>query len=461
MTKVRVKKTIKKVIRQKTKTAKGILDGKLHSSIVSEPEVLYRNFQQRTNKIIDESWDFRKANTKEFTHCFHPYPAMMIPQVARRIIHIYGYKAKVLFDPYCGTGTSLVEANLEGKIAIGTDINPLARLIATAKTTKADIQVLDLFLNDFMNYFFSINFQVEKVKSVIIPDIKNIDFWFSKSVQKKIGILLGYIENINDISIRNFFKVAFSETVREVSHQKQREFKLVRRKDFEERVEPDVFGVMISKLSRNKQGLIEFEKNCKNGSQTSIHNFNTVVNIPDNILKAESIDIVVTSPPYGDSRTTVAYGQYSRLANEWLGHPQANQIDNKLMGGEKRKYIHEFKSDVLNDVLYTIQKEDKERVRDVISFYEDYEQSINHVSTTLKKGGFACYVVGNRTVKGVNIPTDEITAQLFEQNNFTHVETIVRNIPNKRMPSKNSPSNVVGETASTMKNEYIVVCQKN
>jgi hypothetical protein len=79
----------------------------------------------------------------------------------------------------------------------------------------------------------------------------------------------------------------------------------------------------------------------------------------------------------------------------------------------------------------------------------------------LKKGGFACYVVGNRTVKGLNIPTDEITAQLFEENNFTHIETIVRNIPNKRMPSKNSPSNVVGATASTMKNEFIVVCQKN
>lgn len=100
-------------------------------------------------------------------------------------------------------------------------------------------------------------------------------------------------------------------------------------------------------------------------------------------------------------------------------------------------------------------------MRDVISFYEDYEHSINRVSMTLKKGGFACYVVGNRTVKGVNIPTDEITAQLFEDNNFRHIETIVRNIPNKRMPSRNSPSNVAGITAATMKNEFIVVCQKN
>jgi len=164
--------------------------------------------KKRTNKLkdkkIDESWDFRKSNTKEFTHCFHSYPAMMIPQVARRIIDNFGNKSKILFDPYCGTGTSLVEANLKGINAIGTDINPLARLIAITKTTKTDIQILDLFLYDFMNYFFSINFNIETPKSLIIPQIKNIDFWFSKSVQKQLGVLLGYIENINDIKVSKF-----------------------------------------------------------------------------------------------------------------------------------------------------------------------------------------------------------------------------------------------------------------
>lgn len=464
MRKTKKKSSEKKNNKGKPKAVKIIAKRKKTStaSFVNEPEIEYQiKFKARSNKTIDESWDFRKSNTKEYTHCFHPYPAMMIPQVARRIIENYGSKSKILFDPYCGTGTSLVEANLKGMNAIGTDINPLARLIASTKTTKIDIQVLDLFLHDFMNYFFSISFQIENIKSVIIPQIKNIDFWFSKGVQQKLAVLLGYIENINDASIKNFFKVAFSETVRETSFVKQGEFKLVRSKTFKGKEEPDVFGIMIAKLSRNKQGLIEFEKSCKNGSQTSVHGFNTVNTIPNDIIAADSIDMVVTSPPYGDSRTTVAYGQYSRLANEWLGYKAANQVDNILMGGERRKHIHTFKSDVLNDVIFTIQKEDKERVRDVISFYEDYEKSINHVSTTLKEGAFACYVVGNRTVKGVNIPTDEITAQLFEENNFTHIETIVRNIPNKRMPSKNSPSNIVGATASTMKNEFIVVCQKN
>lgn len=450
---VKPKKKIASKHTTKRKTAKQQI-----ANVVCEPEVEY---QVRSNRTLDETWDFRKANTKEYTHCFHPYPAMMIPQVARRIIENFGKKSKLLFDPYCGTGTSLVEANLKGIDAIGTDINPLARLIATAKTTKIDVQVLDLFLHDFINYFFSINFQVDRVKSIIIPEVKNIDFWFSKSIQKKLGILRGYIENINDPAIKNFFKVAFSETVRETSYVKQGEFKLVRSKNLKDREDVDVFGVMITKLSRNKQGLIQFENSCKNGSHASVYDFNTVNNVPSNIINPNSVDIVVTSPPYGDSRTTVAYGQYSRLANEWLGYKEANQVDNMLMGGEKRKHHHVFKSELLNDVVQTVQKEDKERARDVISFYEDYEQSINHVSTTLKKNGFACYVVGNRTVKGLNIPTDEITAQLFEANGFTHLETIVRNIPNKRMPLKNSPSNVVGATASTMKNEYIVICQKN
>ncbi|MDH7605281.1 MAG: DNA methyltransferase [Melioribacter sp.] len=427
------------------------------SKIVSEVEANL----DRKNKIIDESWDFKKANTKEYTHCFHAYPAMMIPQVARRLIENFGKNAKVLFDPYCGTGTSLVEANLFGINAIGTDINPLARLIAKTKTTVININELDSIINDFTDYIFSINFGAERVKSVIIPQVKNMDYWFSKNVQLKLGIILGFIENISDAKIQNFFKVAFSETVRETSFVKQGEFKLVKDKNLKENDDKDVFGTMIAKLTRNKTGLLEFINAHKNNSFTEVYDFNTVYKIPEDIIKSNSIDIIVTSPPYGDSRTTVAYGQYSRFSNEWLGFNKANQIDKMLMGGEKRKNAHIFKSDILNDVINEIQKKDKERARDVISFYEDYEKSINNISATVKPSGFVCYVVGNRTVKGVNIPTDEITAELFESNGFTHIETIVRNIPNKRMPLKNSPTNIIGETSTTMRNEFIVICQKN
>ncbi|HQG43206.1 MAG TPA: DNA methyltransferase [Spirochaetota bacterium] len=420
------------------------------------------NCIQKNNTLYEDSWDFKNANTKEYTHCFHSYPAMMIPQVARRIIEIYGGNATLLFDPYCGTGTSLVEANLKGINAIGTDLNPLARLIAQAKTTKIDSKALDKYLYDFTNYLFSKSFKEEDYSTITLPCITNIDIWFSKSVQYKLAIIFNYIiQKIDNVFIQNFFKVAFSETIRETSNTKNGEFKLVRDKKLIKTEDLDVFGIILGKLSRNKEGLINFIKVCPQNVVSHIYSFNTVLSIPYDLVPQESVDIVVTSPPYGDSRTTVAYGQFSRFANEWLGFHNANKIDNLLMGGRKNNVNNfKFNNDLLNDVITAISNKDNKRAMEVVSFFKDYESSIVNVSATIKKGGVVCYVVGNRTVKNINIPTNKITAQLFEQNNFVHMETIVRNIPNKRMPLMNSPTNIPGQTGQTMKNEYIVICKK-
>jgi len=420
------------------------------------------NCIQKNNTLYEDSWDFKNANTKEYTHCFHSYPAMMIPQVARRIIEIYGENATLLFDPYCGTGTSLVEANLKGINAIGTDLNPLARLIAQAKTTKIDSKVLDKYLYDFTNYLFSKSFKEEDYSTITLPCITNIDIWFSKSVQYKLAIIFNYIiQKIDNVFIQNFFKVAFSETIRETSNTKNGEFKLVRDKKLIKTEDLDVFGIILGKLSRNKEGLINFIKVCPQNVVSHIYSFDTVLSIPYDLVPQESVDIVVTSPPYGDSRTTVAYGQFSRFANEWLGFHNANKIDNLLMGGRKNNVNNfKFNNDLLNDVITAISNKDNKRAMEVVSFFKDYESSIVNVSATIKKGGVVCYVVGNRTVKNINIPTNKITAQLFEQNNFVHMETIVRNIPNKRMPLMNSPTNIPGQTGQTMKNEYIVICKK-
>ena len=103
---------------------------------------------------------------------------------------------------------------------------------------------------------------------------------------------------------------------------------------------------------------------------------------------------------------------------------------------------------------------DKKRASQVEAFYIDLERSIGSVAPLLAKGSTICYVVGNRRVKGVTLPTDAFIISAFGKHGFSHKETIVRNIPNKRMPKKNSPSNVAGETDVTMHEENIVVCQR-
>jgi len=412
-------------------------------------------------KYIDESWDFEDANTKTLTHCFHSYPAMMIPQVAARLLDKYGKNANLLFDPYCGTGTSLVEANVRNINAVGTDLNPLARLIAKAKTTPINIQTLDLYLKEFNDWIFSLRFGIKKNVSFVIPRFDNIDYWFTKDVQIKLAILKHYIDHIDNEPIKDFFLVAFSETVRESSLTRNGEFKLYRISEKNlKSFNPDVYGIIENKLSRNRKGLIEFLNNKKNNSTSKIYSFNTVFKIPKGILPDNSVDIVVTSPPYGDSRTTVAYGQFSRLASQWLGFEEASKLDKELMGGKRPTKIEKFGIKILDEIIEQIGEKDEKRVKDVYSFYKDYLFSIKNISKVIKNKRFVCFVVGNRRVKSITLPTDEITSEMFKLNGFQHIETIIRRIPNKRMPSKNSPTNVKGKKDSTMNYEYIVVMQK-
>ena len=408
---------------------------------------------------IDE-WTFNGSSTRDYTHVYHDYPARMIPQVARKLIHLYGKTAKTLYDPYCGTGSSLVEGIIEGLDVIGTDINPLARLIAEAKTDFSMIpDRLTIEISNFQGAIF------DKSAKSFIPEIRNIEYWFKKQIIEPLGKIRFYVDSIKDEHVRRFFQIAFSETVRESSNTRKGEFKLFRYSaDKLEKHSPDPYKIMFSKLERNLKGYVHFTKIIKqlNRSPSArILPLNSVNQIPSNELPEDSIDIVVTSPPYGDSHTTVAYGQYSRLSSEWLSLIERQNIDNELMGGNKLKELPDFPSNSLNAAIELIFEKNQKRALEVASFYVDLLSSIRNVSKLIRPNGHACYVVGNRTVNSVILPTSDAIKDFFESANLSYVTTHIREIPNKRMPARNSPTNVAGETSSTMLNEHIVVLKKN
>lgn len=406
-------------------------------------------------KYEDSFWDFIGADTKEYTHSFHIYPAMMIPQVAREILKRYKTKnMKVLFDPYCGTGTSLVEGSLVGLKCIGTDLNPLARLISKSKVAKIDINNIKKLAKDFEKYIDTNN-KVHTDK----PNINNIDFWFKEKQINDLLIIKSFIDEIKNQDEKDFFLVPFSETLREVSLTRNGEFKLYRiPKEKIETWNPNTIELFKEKIKRNINGYIEYEKENKIYNH-EVYNFNSSEEIPNDLIQENSVDIVITSPPYGDSGTTVAYGQFSTLSNEWLGIEDARKLDKKLMGG-KTTDIEKTGFDKLDDIIKTIEKERPKRAKEIWSFYRDYKRSMENVSKIIKKDGICAYVVGNRRVSDIELPTDEFTRFVFEQNGFKHIETIVRNIPNKRQPKKTSPTNQTGKTVSTMIHEYIVIMKK-
>ncbi|MDE0313538.1 MAG: DNA methyltransferase [Candidatus Poribacteria bacterium] len=409
-------------------------------------------------KYKDESWDFRTADTKEYTHCFHTYPAMMIPQIARRLLNQYGVEGEWLLDPYCGTGTSLVEATLFGMHSVGCDINPLVRLIATTKLTPILLKTLDTELNKLNDILFQVEFRAGKAPEVPIPKIPNLNYWFSQEVIKSLAYLVNCINKIEDQAVRNFITVAFSETVREVSYTRTSTFKLHRMPAEKlENFNPDVFGIFRKKLNRNRQGLAAYLEKRKD-VETSVCDTNTANGELPMPRPLGGYNLVITSPPYGDSHTTVAYGQFSRLSAEWLGLPNARKIDRLAMGGQNSRET--LVDTPVSSAIDKIRSIDEKRALEVAAFYIDLERSISSVVKTLSPRSTICYVVGNRRVKDIRLPTDEFVIFAFGKHGFSHKETIVRNIPNKRMPLKNSPSNVPGQTSTTMHEENIVICQR-
>lgn len=401
-----------------------------------------------------EDWTFRTADTKQISHGIHPYPAMMIPQIAQRLIDKYGRVGAILFDPYCGSGTTLLEGMLAGMAAVGTDLNPLARLIARVKTRPLGIDEIDYEIARFHG--------AGAFAEATIPPVPNVDYWFSAETQRDLAAIRRYIDNIHNEAVADVFRVAFSLTVRKVSWTRNSEFKLYRipASQLAEH-NPDSRAILGQALDNVRRALQALE--CVVGDEyeiPAIHEFNTVSGVPAKILAPQSVDLVVTSPPYGDSRTTVAYGQFSRLSSQWLGYADANRVDAILMGGGKLDQVAQFGLQELDDVIAGIAALDERRACEVVAFFADYRASIRQVATAVKSGGYACYVVGNRTVKGHTIPTAETTAAFFEENGFETAAICTRNIPNKRMPSVNSPSNVAGKVGKTMTAEHIVICRK-
>ena len=462
--------------------------------------------------LTEDFWDFKNNDTKELTHSIHNYPAVMVYPISRNILNIVKKYQPIdsLLDPFMGSGTVLLEGLLAGCSRIyGNDLNPLAHKISKAKTTiitenlvesfkvfehtlQDNYSLYEVVLNDVDNYIFEQGYDITaktsqkndwgaNASSILnrflldascdlqIPDIPNLGFWFVPKCILELQIIRNTIMQTLNGDIRDYFMLAFSETTRLVSNRRNGEFKMYRMPA--ERVlkhKPDVKSTFINIIQQNISKMTQLVERTATLSSHNIHlsfdDARLLSQVPES-----SMDIVITSPPYGDSRTTVAYGQFSRVSLQWcdydtLTHKEIIDIDKNLMGGTqfKKGFTNELNSNTLACALTKIceDEENLERAGDVYSFYKDLQTILKTVTSKCKKNSYQFWVVGNRTVKEVLLKTDEILVELSRDLGLVHVTTMHRSISNKVMPSLNSPTNQSGKKIKTMSDELIVVLRK-
>ena len=403
--------------------------------------------------IRNKNYDFSGQNYANSYPNLHKYPATMIPQVGIELFKELNLSQGSLLDPYCGSGSSFTIGLDRGLQDMhGVDLNPLALLICKAKFTPIAVPLLEQVQHELKETVTQLVNNEHQVNTLKRPQFYNIHFWFSEEVIKQLTVLKYCLDHLATTEqIKNFLLVPFSETVRACSYTRNNEFKLYRMQA--EKLltfRPAVLEVFWEKLSLAIEIYAHYYYPKLQGhSITFSHQL---------VSKPNYYDVVLTSPPYGDSKTTVAYGQFSLLSNEWLGISYARQVDKLLMGGKQVTTL--YYTSTIKEELLDIAKQSTKRAMEVSAFYFDLAHSIKHVAKTVKLGGKVIYVIGNRRVKEIQLPTDQFIAEQFEENGFKHLFTYERLLGNKTMPLLNSPTNQSGEKQRTMTQEFIVACEK-
>ncbi|MBX7490005.1 modification methylase [Helicobacter sp. Faydin-H64] len=405
--------------------------------------------KQEYPAIYKPKYDFLGQSYASMYPNLHKYPATMLPQIGLELLKEFKAKKSNLLDPFCGSGSSFVSGLEYGiKHFVGFDLNPLAITISKARMTYIESSYLIRQKERLLRQLESKN----KLSLDFNPleNITNLDFWIDKNAQQDLKLIFSYIKALDDKNLQNLFMLSFSETLREASWTRNNEFKLFRMKDYEN-YKPNVYAIFTKNLESLVKDYLQFY-------QSKLQDVGlNLTNASFQNLK-QKFDTLLTSPPYGDSKTTVAYGQFSTFINEWLGFKDARKLDSKLMGGIKAQKLYD--TGLIKDYVLEISKIDKKRALEISSFYFDLESSIQSLINSINLGGKVFFIVGNRRVKNIELPTDKFIAEVFCNNGFMHLQTIKRKISNKSMPLQNSPTNKAGVLSRTMNEEYIVVCKR-
>lgn len=395
------------------------------------------------------------------THGIHPYTAKLIPHIPRHYIKEYTQEECIILDPFCGSGTTLLEARLLGRNAIGIDINPLAVFISEVKTRPLDIDKLSLAI-------CSVKEEIkngDREKSLKFP---NIDYWFCKRAQDELCRIRHAIKTLNgkfDNKVYKFLLVCFSSIIRKSSYADPRIAKIFRSKRVKEKIKagwiPSPIQYFEETLSRNLEKMKSLLENT-NLNKNYVKVFQGDARETHTILKQNGIkkvDFIITSPPYINAQD---YFRSYKLELWWLSlatPEEVRHLNRRAIGSEnisryKCNSIPKSEISLLNTILNKIWQINKSKSYIVHNYFENMKSIFIEFYKVLKIGSYFCLITGCNTICGIQIPTYKILTLIAESHGFKLVEIGRDEIRNRSLPLNRNHSGGI------IKEEWITVFQK-
>jgi site-specific DNA-methyltransferase (cytosine-N4-specific) len=418
-------------------------------------------------------WSFKNASKRRGAHALIHYPAMMVPKLQGNILAAIKQaspESKKVLDPFVGSGTVLVESMNLGLDFSGVDINPLAVLSCLAKSGP-------YFLGAFTDKAAML---VSKIRADGVSRHESAfpgrDKWFEVDVALGISKIARNIKDVDALWARRLFWLALARVIRACCNSRNSTYKLHIKKATDIKAEADpikAFAETIEAYKKHlkdqttdwsekgllKQGRYQNSVSIKAGDSTSILE-----------EAGQQFDVIMTSPPYGDNKTTIPYGQYAFLPLRWI--PTADicpsieagilanthALDTASLGGSAKNALEraeELRSEFDSVRTYLAKLSSKGNgVKRFGAFFGDLDPCIEQICNSTRPGGYHAWTVGSRHIEGIRVPMEDILDEMLDKRGIKRIGRIHRSIHAKKMAARNNLSN-------TMTAEIIVLAKKS
>lgn len=364
----------------------------------------------RTLHEID--WSFPERINHSDIEGIHAYPAKFIAELPRALLgHLPIQSGTVVFDPFCGSGTALVESQRFGVRSVGVDLNPIACLMSRVKTQPCP---------DRLDGYAAKAREIARDVRPCVPEIPNLDHWFRPEIQEELARLTAAIANLPQ-EPRDCLRLALSSIIVRVSNQESDTRYAAINKDISAESVGDLF-VRAAQRIRTALSARDYKL-----LPAKVIEANTLKVSPDQIQAP--VGLVITSPPYPNA---YEYWLYHKYRMWWLGFDplfvKAQEIGARAHFFKKNHHTKEH-------------------------FVDQMSKTFRLLDKVVARKGFVCFVVGRSRIHGEIVNNADIVEQVGQELGFSRYFATERVLSASRKSFNLSHANIKTETVLILRKE--------
>jgi DNA modification methylase len=412
--------------------------------------------QQRLRALLEGELNFHGEDSSYASHDVHAFAAKFPPQLPRAFIRGLTAPGDVVLDPMMGSGTTIVEALLEGRRGIGLDIDSLALRVSQAKTIPmrtddlrdSGLKVISL-AQDLLSDHGTIESLIQKFDS---RTQEFIDYWFYPNTQRELAALVLSIQTVDVSLVRRFLELTFSSIIVTKSGGVSRARDLAHSRPH------------LDKEKNPKNALEQFSLRLQKNIKSMAH-LDTkgalAAPLPGDArsmpLRDEVIDLIVTSPPYANA---IDYMRAHKFPLVWLGESVVNltELRARYIGAEKITGAqYAGLPDETESIIRQLAERDRKKSSILRKYFTEMKAVLAEMYRVLRKDSPAIVVVGPSIMRGIDVQTHHCLAEIARETGFSVAGVVQRSLDrNKRMMPARFGKKTDAMIEQRMHEEYVI-----